>query len=390
MSNNYRQHVKLQGHFGPLYCLTATDDGNFLASGGKDGTRVWDLRTRNPILDRPANEGIRGATTAITWANLDDEPGEMLFFGTVAGFLVCWRQPSTEQGFVETFCRRLANGSEIMALAFDAVSNRLAVSNYGSAVQVYALAASSEPRVIFAITIVDFIPKALVFGAMRGNERELLAFGHLDGKIRTFTSIQNNPHSSYWEVGCRIGDATVDTRRATVCIDNIHSGAVIYRLDDHQFVKRFLVPATTQEKLSRQVRFVDDSKAIVIGSDHGVVYVFDRRSGEVLDELILAGKGWVQTIAVEILISDIRSFGLRLDQTANCENIPTIFAANSGDGLADNPIYIWRKTADRGRTDPSAWEVIMSVSMVALLVYAYQNWDVLEVIVKQKLADFIQ
>lgn len=89
----------------------------------------------------------------------------------------------------------------------------------------------------------------------------------------------------------------MDTRRGSVCIDDTEHGAILYRLDDHQRVRTFHIPVTKQQR-PRQVRFVDDSRAIVMGSDHGIVYIFDRRSGDIIDQLVLKGKDWVQTIAV--------------------------------------------------------------------------------------------
>ena len=59
---------------------------------GKDGTRVWDLQSMIQIPDRPTGAGVRGATTAMTWTNRADEPCETLFFGTVTGYLISWRQ----------------------------------------------------------------------------------------------------------------------------------------------------------------------------------------------------------------------------------------------------------------------------------------------------------
>ena len=44
--------------------------------------------------------------------------------------------------------------------------------------------------------------------------------------------------------------------------------------------------------------FGEDGKVVVGGSDHGVVYVFDRRTGSRLDILRHADAGLVQTIAV--------------------------------------------------------------------------------------------
>ncbi|KAJ7789975.1 WD40-repeat-containing domain protein [Mycena olivaceomarginata] len=324
MLNNYRRNGRLEGHSGPVYCLAATDDGRFLASGGKDGTRTWDLMSMTRISDRPASSGKRGATTALTWANRDDEPGENLFYGTVTGFLICWRK---------------AVDSEITSLAFDALSNRLAVCTYNSLVQLYVLSSAPAPRKLWGIAVNNFLPKSIVFGVMRGNEREILVFGIHDGRIRTFTgSEEADSHLESWEIGTCIGDAIVDNRRVTVCIDDIESGPVLYRLDDHQRIKTFSCPCHYPGKAA--------TTAIVIGSDHGVVYIFDRRSGEVIDKLLMKGQDWVQSIAVRIS-SETSSLGLQWHQTADCNNIATIFAAKSGDGVGLNDIIMWQKTADR-------------------------------------------
>ncbi|KAJ7777997.1 WD40-repeat-containing domain protein [Mycena maculata] len=297
MFRNYRPEGKLLGHSGVVYSIVATDDGKFLASGGNDGTRIWDLQRMTQIPNRPASSGIRGATTAIAWTNLDDDPGEMLFYGTITGFLISWRQVPGREGFREIFYKRLAQPSEVTALAFNTTSNRLAVCNYNSSVQIYTLASSAKPCKTFAVNIANFIPKTVHFGAMRGNERELLVFGLHDGKIRTLTGLSEIDSSSEpWEIGVHIGDAAVDTRRMTVCIDDTEHGAILYRLDDHQRVKTFPVPVT-QAKRPQQVRFLDDSRAIVIGSDHGIVYIFDRRTGDIIDKLAVRGESWVQTLA---------------------------------------------------------------------------------------------
>ncbi|KAJ7872870.1 WD40-repeat-containing domain protein, partial [Mycena olivaceomarginata] len=289
----YRRNGRLEGHSGPVYCLAATDDGRFLASGGKDGTRTWDLMSMTRISDRPASSGKRGATTALTWANRDDEPGENLFYGTVTGFLICWRKAAGQQSFHEVYCKHIAQDSEITSLAFDALSNRLAVCTYNSLVQLYVLSSAPAPRKLWGIAVNNFLPKSIVFGVMRGNEREILAFGIHDGRILGKLGLACKSPSL-----CQyFGDAIVDNRRVTVCIDDIESGPVLYRLDDHQRIKTFSVPVTIQERRPRQVRFVDNSKAIVIGSDHGVVYIFDRRSGEVIDKLLMKGQDWVQSIA---------------------------------------------------------------------------------------------
>jgi hypothetical protein len=60
----------------------------------------------------------------------------------------------------------------------------------------------------------------------------------------------------------------------------------------------------------RQVVFAEDCSLIVIGSDHGFVYVFDRRSGNVLDKLEVSKHNWVQTITVG---SDSKAFQIPIN-----------------------------------------------------------------------------
>lgn len=47
----------------------------------------------------------------------------------------------------------------------------------------------------------------------------------------------------------------------------------------------------------RQISFLEDCKFILSGSDHGAVYIFDRRSGNMVDELRDGGDR-IQALAV--------------------------------------------------------------------------------------------
>lgn len=207
----------LKGHIGAVISLGVTDDGKLLASGGKlqnrkvnfqstnlqysgiDGTRVWDLANLRS-LSSPSNPDIRGATTAIVWIKRANDPGEALFYGTQEGFLVCWRQGavrlyySTSSGFgadaqqgvadfEEVFCGRLDMPGEITGLAFDTVSNRLAVCNRNGLVHVYALDGSMNLRSLYLRSIPKSSPKSIAFGAISGNERDILVFSLYSGRM---------------------------------------------------------------------------------------------------------------------------------------------------------------------------------------------------------------
>lgn len=63
-------------------------------------------------------------------------------------------------------------------------------------------------------------------------------------------------------------------------------------------MKTFPIVIVREGKKLRQVALLDECKTIVSGSDHGVVYVFDRRSGDALEKLKVHPHESVQTVAV--------------------------------------------------------------------------------------------
>lgn len=83
-------------------------------------------------------------------------------------------------------------------------------------------------------------------------------------------------------------------------IDNIEDGYDLYDTDRGTFLRTFPT-GTPLQFLPRHVAFAKKSKAIAGGSDHGVVYVFDHKTGTPLDILQCSGNGLVQTVVVSLL-----------------------------------------------------------------------------------------
>lgn len=80
-------------------------------------------------------------------------------------------------------------------------------------------------------------------------------------------------------------------------MDNARNGFDLHQLDNATYIRTF--PTGNPIKvLPKQVAFGEDSRVIIGGSDHGAVYVFDRKTGKPLQVLHHAGNGLVQTIAV--------------------------------------------------------------------------------------------
>ena len=80
-------------------------------------------------------------------------------------------------------------------------------------------------------------------------------------------------------------------------MDNAINGFDLYHLDTGSFVRNFPTGMPTKRH-PKQVEFGEDCRVVVRGSDHGLMYVFDRKTGNVLDVLCHADQGLVQTITV--------------------------------------------------------------------------------------------
>lgn len=98
--------------------------------------------------------------------------------------------------------------------------------------------------------------------------------------------------------GCS-GYAAVSARKQLVIIDNAANGFTLYRLDRPDPIRTYITEPPTV-LVPKQVAFGEDVKIVVGGSDNGTVYLFDRKSGELLEMLHHASSGLVQSITVSI------------------------------------------------------------------------------------------
>ncbi|KAJ7079232.1 hypothetical protein B0H15DRAFT_804502 [Mycena belliarum] len=265
------------------------------------------------MLATPKSSQIRKATTALVWIKRGDDLSETLFYGTAQ---VCHR---------------------------------------GGVVQVYTLGSNMILQQVFSLGLKDFVPRAIVFGEMTGNEKDVMVFGLYSGDIK------GNVNGASWNVGGLIGDAALHLEGGALCMDEPSTGVNIYRLDRRELVKSFPVKVTKPAMRSRQVAFVDEHKkeykSVVSGSDHGMVYVFDRRSGDV-EVLKVHADDWVQTVAA-----------------VECPGGPTIFAARSGDLVGNNNIWVWRKKRQqRFGEGYTMWGLHALVLVALIATFINQNF----------------
>ncbi|KAJ7612054.1 hypothetical protein DFH06DRAFT_1147405 [Mycena polygramma] len=216
--------------------------------------------------------------------------------------------------------------AEITGLAFDSSSNRLAVCHRMSVVQVHDMDDKLNPSPVFSVCVNNLLPRALAFAGER--QRELVVFNFHDGTMGGGTI------PSDWVHGKHSGSVDYNSRRGVFCLDDPFEGTVLYRINDEARVRVFENKLTKPSARPCQVCFGDNCSAVVSGSDHGVVYVHDRRSGEVTDALRIHPNDWVQTVTA-----------------TQVDGISTIIAARSRDWGGANGITVWKKkkTPQSGR-----------------------------------------
>ena len=96
------------------------------------------------------------------------------------------------------------------------------------------------------------------------------------------------------------GNAAVDIDRRLCVVDNLENGFDLYQMDSGVFVKTFVTKDVVKTH-PKCVAFGDRSRLVIGGSDHGLVYIFEQKTGQVIKTLKHASRGGVETIAVSTL-----------------------------------------------------------------------------------------
>ena len=90
-------------------------------------------------------------------------------------------------------------------------------------------------------------------------------------------------------------------------MDNVSDGFDLHQLDNGAYIRTFLT-RDAKKRVPKQVVFSKDTTVVVGGSDHGKVYIFDRRTGKEFQVLHHGDGGVVQTVTVRWLIH--HAFGM--------------------------------------------------------------------------------
>ncbi|KAF9521979.1 hypothetical protein CPB83DRAFT_920414 [Crepidotus variabilis] len=257
--------IELHGHTGQIVSLAISPSGELLTSGGTDGVKVWNLSTGKEI---PTPQ-----------------------------------QPLQERGQrFESVCSAcIARGGEILSMTAEDLgggSTRIATGTRDKCVQFWTFDSSAQKLLSMHSSAFsqekDIIPKSLAFD--NNESKDLCVFGLYNGGLHKYGG-EDGKWMLTHQLGSKIGNAAINSDHRLCVIDNVGNGFDLYKLDTGNFVRTFVTkePIKTYPK---GVAFAHRGHAIVGGSDHGCVYIFDRKSGNVLHTLKHAQDGGAQTIAV--------------------------------------------------------------------------------------------
>ncbi|KAJ7665158.1 quinon protein alcohol dehydrogenase-like superfamily [Mycena polygramma] len=363
MASDRLPYIRSRGvetHSGNILVLAVAEDGKTLASGGKEGTRIWSTAAMNQ-LKRPSEAGSRGATCSLLWVHQTDEPRDVLYSGTQNGFFFAWRP--VNESFEETFALQMTNPSEITGLAFDTTNNRLCICSRNSIIQSWTIlkdpmTGTWSAQNIFSQKYTNLSPRAIMFDAFDNTkDRDIFAFGlHNNGPVYNIRG-QTGELVSQWSVGASVGDAAVNWREGILCLDDPASGPTLFRLTDRSKVRACEIPRERQDEIrARHVRFAENGLTVISGSDHGVVYVFETRTGDVLQKLEIGISQWVQAVAA-----------------ADIDGVPVVFAALTRADGGWEEIFVWKRARSNKIGLNKVGAVVNLFVVLGFLAFLYQN-----------------
>ncbi|KAG2342305.1 WD40 repeat-like protein [Suillus weaverae] len=280
----YKLLTRLTTYSGSVYALAISNDGNLLACGGTEGIKIWDIKSRKELTSSSHHHESRGTVSCAIWSTTRKTAAETLCYGTGLGYIIFLRHSLTNKTFQEICARRLGSGFEITCLSWHLTSSegnlRIAVGTRDKIVQVLTLNASSQLQSVFAVRLENTVPKSVAFA----DNRDVYVFGLYDGN---FMKLKDEDGSVVQEMSCKsvIGHAAVHSKRGVFVVDNAADGFTLYRLDGDGEPVRTFATAVPSMSLPKQVAFGEEGKVVVGGSDNGLVYVFDRKTGQTLETL---------------------------------------------------------------------------------------------------------
>ncbi|EIN05168.1 hypothetical protein PUNSTDRAFT_137850 [Punctularia strigosozonata HHB-11173 SS5] len=232
----------------------------------------------------------RGTVVCAKWAPERSPP--ILAFGTSTGCLTLWSQESAGVQAVplmaERFQRQVSTAEAVTCLNWSISATQiplLAVGTNDGYIHLLLIQDAKDPKTIWSVECHPYV-RPLQVGFPTVGRDEVLILGRDHGDI-VLLGVKGNPLSS----SAANAILSLETGDGAELVVQELAGA--YRIHHYRHGKlahiRELVtgqkgfpPANT-----RQVRSGDGGREVLIASDHGIIYVFDKLSGKIAFKLRL-------------------------------------------------------------------------------------------------------
>jgi hypothetical protein len=171
----------------------------------------------------------------------------------------------------------------------------------------------------------------------------------------------------------RSGSVAIAGAANRFVVDSVINGLDVYELDSGRWMANFNT-GKPPIQYPNGVAFADRLNAVVCGSDHGAVYVFDMQSGARKKVLRHGGEG-VQTVTVRDMFQGT-SIILTVLQTHDTNDASIIVSASTSTP-GKRSICVWKRkltvvTPTRARRSGSE-EFVRFVMLVIIVAFMYQN-----------------
>ena len=167
-------------------------------------------------------------------------------------------------------------------------------------------------------------------------------------------------------------------RNGQFIVNTCAGGFNLHEIDDCEYVRNFPT-GTPIRRHPKQMTFGKKGQVVVGGSDHGIVYVFDRMTGNKLDKLKVAERGMVQTVAVGPP-NNVSCNRLNMLQTHSREGIHAIVAATSNMRMPST-IKVWvykttpPSTSKVSNTKEALDKLVNMMLLLAAIIFVLRNFD---------------
>ncbi|KAL4078479.1 WD40-repeat-containing domain protein [Scleroderma yunnanense] len=333
----YKLECHLMGHQDTILCLAMSRSGQLLASRGMDGLRIWNIEKKKPLSKLAQLQNPGDLVTLITWVTHKGDLQEGLCCSTGLGYLTIWRQhPNEYYDFKEVTSKKISVGTKVTAVNAD-ICDR----TRDQQVQVWSLNSKYQLYNIFSIELPTIVPWALFFQEGRG----VIVFRMYNSK----DGMQLGSKGT----GMMIGAASVDPSHKFLVIDNATIGFSLHCMGDATCVKTY--DTKPQKTYPQQVTFAERGRVIVGRSDNGIVYIFNKTTGDLLQLLQHSKSDFLwDTLTMPYLAA----------QTYNAADHYLVAAASSSNDH-NNTITIWKKSIKPGPGNRT-WVMIQTALQMAM------------------------